>query len=128
MSGPQTLAQLRLDVAAKRVAVREAEQLLELERARAEQRCIDAKGGDSKALGANEADRKRTLVLWLDEDPAYGFHRAQHLALAADLERLNAEQEIALDDYRERRLIAEAARTDVLLRAIERGALVEVAG
>lgn len=110
----QSLAELRVDVAATRAAVRAAERSLEHERARAEQDAIDAKGGDPKALGPNKEDRERALVLLIEQDPLYVAARAQCEQLTAHLDRLTAQVEIARDERREREISAQEQLADAL--------------
>ena len=98
----QPFAQLLLDISAKRRAVRLTERLLDVARAKAEQLAIDAKGGDPKALGSNESDRKRALLLLIEEDVEYVSYRGQLEAYQSDLERLTAELEIAKSARRDR--------------------------
>lgn len=113
----QPLAELRLDVAAKRTAVQHAEAYMDVLRAQLEHRAIEAAGGE-KELGANEAARKRTLTLALEDMGAWRFARAQTEALQADLLRLQAEVAICEDDFKERRLAADLARTDAKVREV----------
>lgn len=73
-----------------------------LERARAEQRAIEAVGGDEKALGSNAESRARALRLALVNDETYQAHlelidqaRKRLLEAQAEYEEAKVEAEVA---------------------------------
>ncbi len=108
----------RQRLAAARIALRDAQDHHDLAKAQAEQRIIDAAGG-AKHLGANAEDRARALTLALAEDVTYTesfmwFRNAQ-----AEVDRLQAEVDDAID---QRRTLDRASR-DRASAAIEQLAL-----
>lgn len=100
----QTPADIRVDIACHRASVRKAERLLKLAEAQAEQRVIDA-AGDPKALGSNETDRRRALLLAIERDADYTDARAQYEALLAHKERLEAQLANHTETLKERELV-----------------------
>ena len=70
-------------------------------RASAEQECIDARGGDPKALGTTQQDRERALVLFLETHTAYQQLSGRLASQERVVEELQAEIEAARDVRRE---------------------------
>lgn len=109
------LAALRRGLADARHELRQAQDRLQTVRAQAEQRAVDAAGGD-KALGANEQARARALVIALDGDPDYGQALAGLRDAESLIDHLEAEIEIARDERREREWRVRGRLVDALER------------
>lgn len=90
MSFSVQIAELEREIAAVRSHFRDATRNLEVAKAKAEQRAIVAAGG-IKALGSNEDERKRALVLALAEDTAYQELVERHADIQHRLERFEAD-------------------------------------
>ncbi len=108
----------RVQLAAARIALRAAQDHYDLITAQAEQRIIDAAGG-AKHLGANAEDRSRALTLALAEDHAHAEALTLLRQAQAEVDRLQAEVDDAID---ERRTLDRASR-DRASAAIEQLAL-----
>ncbi len=98
------LAYFRAQLVQARADLRRFEHAEKVELARAEQRCIDKHGGSSKAIGENEADRKRALLLAVEDDPTYQAVRALHLEAQQTVDDLIAKIETLRDERHEREL------------------------
>jgi len=90
---------VRLKLAHARTNLRHVQDEYDLVTADAEQRMIDCAGG-AKGLGANADDRARALRLALHDDEAYREALEALRAAQADVDRLSAEVEIAIDERR----------------------------
>ena len=123
-SARRSLADLGLPVL-RRLLVEERARLRALQeqtrvaRASAEQECIDARGGDPKALGATQQDRERALVLFLETHTAYQQLSHRLASQERVVDELQAEIEAARDVRRE----VEGERLDRYIQA-----LVDLAG
>ena len=80
-----------------RITLRAKQDEYDLITADAEQRITDAAGGP-KGLGANAEDRARVLRLALHDDEAYREALDALRAAQAEVDRLAAEVEIAIDE------------------------------
>ena len=88
---------VRLQLADARITLRRAQDEYDLITADAEHRITDAAGGP-KGLGANAEDRARVLRVALMDDDAYREALQTLRDAQADVDRLAAEVEIAIDD------------------------------
>ena len=95
----------RLRFASASMVLADAERFLKLQEALAQQRAIEAAGGE-KALGTNQAARDRALRIALAEDE--GYRQAQELYRSAYLEARKAEAD----------MLAEVERLKVLRTAL----------
>ena len=89
----------RQRLAAARIALRDAQDHHDLTRAQAEQRIIEAAGG-TKNLGANAEDRSRAVTLALADDPAYCAALAAFREAQAEVDRVQADVDDAIDQRR----------------------------
>ena len=89
----------RQRLAAARIALRDAQDHHDLTKAQAEQRIIEAAGG-AKNLGVNAEDRSRALTLALAEDHAYTEGLTLLRQAQADVDRLQADVDDAIDQRR----------------------------
>lgn len=105
------LSILRLQVARYRSDLEEAEDQLAFLKAHAEQALIVSLGGDAKALGANESERARRLLLHVESNMPYLEQRRIVRALDRGLGLAQALLDSAIDRRRER-------EHDVRLRTI----------
>lgn len=108
----------RAQLAAARITLRAQQDHHERITAQAEQRIIDAAGG-AKNLGANAEDRTRALTLALAEDATYTESLMWFRNAQAEVDRLQAEVDDAID---QRRKLDRASR-DRASAAIEQLAL-----
>src|SRR3712207_9567693 len=88
---------VRSKLAEARITLRRAQDEFDLITADAEQRITDAAGGP-KGLGANAEDRARVLRLALHDDEAYREALDALRTAQAEVDRLAAEVEIAIDE------------------------------
>ncbi len=105
---------LRIQLAEARSALRDAQDRYDLVKAQAEQRIIEDAGG-SKALGSNEDERKRALLLALEADEAYTNAHSTLRYTQAMVDLLQAK----LDEQIEVRRSADRASRDRLSAALE---------
>ena len=95
MASIRRLKANRLQAAASAVVLADAKRVLEIERARAETRAVEAAGGE-KNLGPNAEARKRALVIAVAEDEdfkkAMDLWRRAHLDHEANKAAAEAEQ------------------------------------
>ena len=89
----------RQRLAAARIALRDAQDHHDLTKAQAEQRIIEAAGG-AKNLGANAEDRSRAVTLALADDPAYCAALAAFREAQAEVDRVQADVDDAIDQRR----------------------------
>lgn len=89
----------RQRLAAARIALRDAQDHHDLAKAQAEQRIIEAAGG-AKNLGANAEDRTRAMTLALADDPAYCAALAALREAQAEVDRMQADVDDAIDQRR----------------------------
>lgn len=95
-----TLPETRKRLVETRITLRQANDHFAQSRAEAEQRAIDAAGGE-KSLGANEEARKRALTLVLAKDDDYQLAVTMIRQMEATVDRLEAEMEDLRDARRE---------------------------
>ena len=114
-----SLPALRRLLVEERARLRALQEQTRVARASAEQECIDARGGDPKALGATQQDRERALVLFLETHTAYQQLSGRLASQERVVEELQAEIEAARDVRRE----VEGERLDRYIQA-----LVDLAG
>ncbi len=104
----EPLPDIRSKLANTKIMLREAQDALSTEQARAEQRAIEAAltenpGADrEKVLGTNEASRNRALTVALASDDAYCQALKGVRGLEAEVDRLEAQLESARDERRAR--------------------------
>lgn len=97
----EVLANARKEVVTARADLRFRADTCEMERSLAERRIIEMAGGDPKALGSNEADRRRNLVIETGVDVDY-CNAVESLRQAETrLDEAQANLEILLDARRE---------------------------
>lgn len=89
----------RQQLAAARIALRNAQDHHDLTKTQAEQRIIEAAGG-AKNLGANAEDRSRAATLALADDPTYCAALAAFREAQAEVDRVQAEVDDAIDRRR----------------------------
>lgn len=112
------LANLRRDLAENQVALSDAKRALERAKALAEQRAIDAAGGE-KALGANAEARERALALAFITDQEYQAHVESVAQADTWVGRIQTDIEIVGDQRR----ADEWAIRDRLVQALERSSI-----
>ena len=122
----QNLADLRIALVETRAQLRDAEQRLSVTRAIAEHDAIEdnyaalvavsaGKTVDrAKALGSNETERARSLILALDADPHYQAALREHSRLQKDCELYAAAIANREDDIRERNRQTRQSLVDLL--------------
>lgn len=106
--------ELRLQLATVRDQLRHAKDTLMLAQAEAEQRAIDANGGQ---IGKNEAERGRALTLALSRDAHYRGALTAVRSYEAEVDRLEALLEGAKDARRVDEWTVRARLADALLTA-----------
>ena len=111
---PGSLPTLRRRLVAERAQLRVLQEQLRVARAGAQQECIDAHGGDPKALGATQQDRERALILFLEANAVYQQLSGRLAHQERTVERLQAEIEAARDVRRE----VEGERLDRYIAAL----------
>ncbi|HEY0607768.1 MAG TPA: hypothetical protein VGD58_32940 [Herpetosiphonaceae bacterium] len=89
----------RQRLAAARIALRDAQDHHDLIKAQAEHRIIENAGG-AKNLGANADDRTRAVTLALANDPAYCAALAALREAQAEVDRMQADVDDAIDQRR----------------------------
>lgn len=109
-----TLFSLIHDAVECGIDLRAAAEQLDIVRAQAEQRAIDAAGGDEKALGANEAARKRALIIALEHDDEWRMMREKVAQLTTDRDRIAGELRITEEYLRAERWQIRARLADAL--------------
>lgn len=97
-----SIAAIRYDLVGVRAALANVSAELVTAKAVAEQRAIDAPGGDEKKIGANETARARALIIALADDLVYQETVQRYRNLAEAVERTEAVLEEAIDVRRER--------------------------
>ena len=112
---PRPLAAIRYELVEYRIALRNLDDTYILTRALAEQRIIDAAGGD-KGLGANEGARARALVIGLASDGDYQASAGARRSLTDAIEHLEREVEDARDLRRDVEWAIRARLADALDR------------
>jgi hypothetical protein len=89
----------RQRLATARIALRDAQDHHDLTKAQAEHRIIEAADG-AKNLGANAEDRTRAVTLALADDPTYCAALAAFREGQAEVDRMQAEVDDAIDQRR----------------------------
>ena len=98
------LSDVRRALVDARAHLRSAQDNLHHYRLKAELRLVEQVNGDTKALGSNEADRKRAFDAACDQDSDVQTFLSDVRTFQQEVERLEAEIECALDRRAERDL------------------------
>lgn len=99
--GP-TLPELREALVAARSLLRCQERNFKIFAARLEQEAIEEHGGWTKEQGANERDRERLLLVWLELNALYQTARSELDDHREQVEGLSAKLENAMEAWQER--------------------------
>lgn len=107
------MIELRQQLAAARIRLRGVKGSFELAKAEAEQRAI----GAGQAIGKNEKERERALLLAISKDEQYLIGLAAYRQAEAEVDRLEALLEGARDARRAEEWQIRARLADALMRA-----------
>lgn len=99
-----SLSEIRLRLVTARADLRTAEDYYHAARLRAEIGLLEKMGGDSKAIGTSEADRKRVYEITVEADSDCQLGQQGVRDCQLKVEQLQASLDIMLDIRRERDL------------------------